>query len=105
MNALKRKAVIDKSEQAKLQKACKKPNHGPNFTPALTRTEITKDDIAEQNTKVGPTEAIKVATPTQEVNVVDKATNSSKSNPSRRESEVSEIFYYIIQRILVIVTV
>ncbi|CAD6997869.1 unnamed protein product [Ceratitis capitata] len=95
LNALKRKAVIDKSEQAKLQKACKKPNHGPNFTPALTRTEITKDDIAEQNTKVGPTEAIKVATPTQEVNVVDKATNSSKSNPSRRESE----------RILVIVTV
>lgn len=89
---MKRKVVIDKSEQAKIAKTCKKPNYGSNSSPT-TRTEATKEDAEEQNPKDCLKEGPKVAVQAQELNV-DKVA-CSKSNPSRRESEVSKTFSII----------
>ncbi|XP_014102649.2 calcineurin-binding protein cabin-1 [Bactrocera oleae] len=88
LNALKRKVVIDKGEQAKMAKTCKKPNYGPNCSPA-TRTEATKEDVEEQNVKDCLKEAPKVVVQAPELNVEKAAV--SKSNPSRRESEESGV--------------
>ncbi|XP_053960915.1 calcineurin-binding protein cabin-1-like isoform X1 [Anastrepha ludens] len=91
LNALKRKVVVDKNEQAKMLKACKKPNYGPNYSPAA-RTETSKENEKEEQTpKECPPETNKVPpVQAQELNG-DKATSSSKSNPSRRESEESGV--------------
>lgn len=89
---MKRKVVIDKGEQAKMAKTCKKPNYGPNCSPA-TRTEATKEDVEEQNVKDCLKEAPKVVVQAPELNVEKAAV--SKSNPSRRESEVSETLIII----------
>uniref|UniRef100_A0A0A1X5G6 Calcineurin-binding protein cabin-1 n=1 Tax=Zeugodacus cucurbitae TaxID=28588 RepID=A0A0A1X5G6_ZEUCU len=91
LNALKRKVVIDKSEQAKMAKTCKKSNYDPNSSPA-TRTEATKEEgTEEQNPKDVQKEAPKVVpvVPAQELSVEKPAT--TKSNPSRRESEESGV--------------
>ncbi|XP_017475237.1 PREDICTED: calcineurin-binding protein cabin-1-like isoform X1 [Rhagoletis zephyria] len=88
LNALKRKVVVDKNEQSKMQKTSKKSNYGPNCS-AAAQTEVVKEEEKDEQKPKEATEINKVPAQAQELSV-DKA-NSSKSNPSRRESEESGV--------------
>ncbi|XP_067620884.1 calcineurin-binding protein cabin-1-like isoform X2 [Eurosta solidaginis] len=92
LNALKRKVIVDKTEQVQLLKTCpnKKPNCDPNCSGS-TRAEAPNENVEEQMPKDCLTEPSKVIVQqAQELNI-EKATTSCKSNPSRRESEESGV--------------